>query len=147
MQYIRAWEIEEKRRQREIADLEALRSRFQKDWSEVKLEFAGKRMRYNVITLGWSPEFLLLPLPFAAIACAASGPRVQPHCEDSEAEEKQLEGQREVLQKAQVKRKRYEGNLAYIVLWVSDPIVNLIVLLAVVFTRTQGKTANVLKEG
>eukprot|EP00438_Fugacium_kawagutii_P004631 Skav229022 [mRNA] locus=scaffold127:559076:561053:- [translate_table: standard] len=31
MQYIRAWEIEEKRRQREIADLEARRSRFQKD--------------------------------------------------------------------------------------------------------------------
>ncbi|CAL1132481.1 unnamed protein product [Cladocopium goreaui] len=58
MQYIRAWEIEEKRRQREIADLEAMRSRFQKE---------------------------------------------------GEAEEKQLEGQREVLQKAQVKRKRYEG--------------------------------------
>lgn len=33
MQYIRAWEIEEKRRQREIADLEAMRSRFQKDWN------------------------------------------------------------------------------------------------------------------
>jgi len=58
MQYIRAWEIEEKRRQREIADLEAMRARFQKE---------------------------------------------------GEGEEKQLEGQREVLQKAQVKRKRYEG--------------------------------------
>jgi hypothetical protein len=32
--------------------------------------------------------------------------------EEGEAEEKQLEGQREVLQKAQVKRKRYEGRLA-----------------------------------
>ena len=35
MQYIRAWEIEEKRRQREIADLEAMRARFQKDWYAV----------------------------------------------------------------------------------------------------------------
>ena len=32
--------------------------------------------------------------------------------QEGEAEEKQLEGQREVLQKAQVKRKRYEGVLA-----------------------------------
>eukprot|EP00913_Durusdinium_trenchii_P035372 g33102.t1 len=58
MQYIRAWEIEDKRRQRELLDLEAMRLRFRKE---------------------------------------------------GEAEESQLEGQREVLQKGLAKRKRYEG--------------------------------------
>ncbi|CAK9023091.1 Uncharacterized protein SCF082_LOCUS16059 [Durusdinium trenchii] len=58
MQYIRAWEIEDKRRQRELLDLEVMRLRFRKE---------------------------------------------------GEAEESQLEGQREVLQKGLAKRKRYEG--------------------------------------
>jgi len=58
MQYIRAWEIEESRRQKELADLETMRARFRKE---------------------------------------------------AESEERQLEGQRKVLQKGQVKRKRYEG--------------------------------------
>jgi len=58
MQYIRAWEIEEHRRSRELVDLEAMRARFRKD---------------------------------------------------AETEERQLEGQRKVLQKGLIKRKRYEG--------------------------------------
>lgn len=36
MQYIRAWEIEDKRRQRELLDLEAMRLRFRKAWEGTK---------------------------------------------------------------------------------------------------------------
>lgn len=45
--------------------------------------------------------------------------------QEGEAEEKQLEGQREVLQKAQVKRKRYEGVSAQFWAWRLCPQITL----------------------
>ncbi|CAJ1357634.1 unnamed protein product [Effrenium voratum] len=43
MQYIRAWEIEDRRRRREIADLESMRVKYQKDAETEESQLEGQR--------------------------------------------------------------------------------------------------------